>query len=93
MLALSLMLSKTYYAQNYAGIIGLGLQHGRWVAIIISVRVKQNVYTGVASYTHALYTARSAPLGIDLHHAENQKSILLFIRLIKIITSTIYIAT
>ena len=25
MLALCLMLSKTYYAQNYAGIIGLGL--------------------------------------------------------------------
>ena len=25
MLALSLMLSRTYYAQNYAGIIGLGL--------------------------------------------------------------------
>ena len=26
MLALCLMLSDTYYAQNYAGIIGLGLQ-------------------------------------------------------------------
>ena len=25
MLVLCLMLSKTYYAQNYAGIIGLGL--------------------------------------------------------------------
>ena len=27
MLALCLMLSKTYYAQNYAGIIGLGLSY------------------------------------------------------------------
>ena len=73
MLALPLMLSKTCYAQNYTGIIGLGLQHGYWVAILISVRVKQYIYTGVAIYTHALYTARSAPSGIDLHHVENQK--------------------
>ena len=27
MLALCLILSETYYAQNYAGIIGLGLTH------------------------------------------------------------------
>ena len=34
MLALCLMLSETYYAQNYAGIIGLGLlQNGFTVAL------------------------------------------------------------
>ena len=33
MLALCLMLSETYYAQNYAGIIGLGLKDGLIVLI------------------------------------------------------------
>ena len=48
-------------------------QHGHWVAIVISARVKQYIYTRVNSYIATLYTARSALSGIDLHHAENQK--------------------
>ena len=36
MLALCLMLSETYYAQNYAGIIGLGLNvaTGNYITIL-----------------------------------------------------------
>ena len=48
MLALSWMLSKTNNAQNYTGIIGLCLQQGDWVVVLISVRVKQYIYTEVA---------------------------------------------
>ena len=86
------MLSKTYYPQNYTGIIGLGLKFGHWVVVLISVRVKQYIYSyRVNSYTRTLCTARYAPLSVDSHHAENHKRMLFFIRLIKIITSTIYI--
>ena len=64
-------------------------QHGHCVAIIISVRVKQYIYTRIASYTH--FTQPGLLLRVLIYIMQKIKNMLLFIRLIKIITSTIYL--
>ena len=48
MLALCLMLSETYYAQNYAGIIGLGLLRSVKFYIYICT-----TFYSVASYCYS----------------------------------------
>ena len=54
MLALCLMLSETYYAQNYAGIIGLGLVQGADIRqLAIKCTNEQNIIMHMILFTVA----------------------------------------